>query len=247
MPIEFRLKMENVPESLLRMCIKSLANNMSKFCSETPNGFMLHEGLTLSRQMCEEFIECFQNNNYELTDSIANLFNDITRTTLRSVHIRNSTKITDNGLKYLLQHNLDSLSITNCPKITYKGYTNIFERDSKLWSISIRPDEKITPYYDSSSCLQTSDKINNKKATNLKYLILRSVAKSSDSIDNQYLSDTLKNLSQLRFLDLSYCSGVGTLKYLSQLTSLHTLILFDVQNIQKNDAILNICALQSLV
>jgi Zyg-11 family protein len=247
MPIEFRHKEKCIPESLLCLCLKYVVHNLKIICLETPEAYTLHEKLILPEQICDKLIEMYQSNGFEFSDNFAHLFKDTTRTRLSSVHLNNSKLVTDVGLEYLLRHDLKKITLTNCPKISHKAYTNMFERDSNLSSITIRPNKKITPYYDFSSCLQTSEITNSKKAPNLKHLVLESVDKSPESIDNKYISATLDNLSQLRILDLTYCSGVGSLQYLSKLTSIRSLILFDVDNLQENNAISSICSLKSLV
>jgi len=248
-PIKFRHKEERVPESLFCLCLKYVARNLDTLCSETSEGYTLHEGLALPSEICEPFIETYQNNGGEIFDCFAHLFEDVTKTNLRSVHIRNSS-ITDDGLEYLLRHDLYEITLTNCQNLTHKTYINIFKHAINLRSLTIGPNVQITPYNKLSTCSLSLDDIPiriNKKAPNLKHLVLRAIAESSYSSDNIFLGVMLDKLLQLKVLDLSYCLGVGSLRYLCKLTSLHTLILFDVPYLQDNDAILNICSLQSLV
>lgn len=248
-PIKFRHKDERVPESLFRLCLRYVARNLDTLCTETADGYALHDGLALPSEICEPFIETYQNNGGEIFDCFAHLFEDVTKTNLRSVHIRNSS-ITDDGLEHLLRHDLYEITLTNCQNLTHKTYINIFKHAVNLRSLTIGPNVQITPYNKLSTCSLTLDDIPiriNKKAPNLKHLVLRAIAESPYSSDNIFLGVMLDKLLQLRVLDLSYCLGVGSLRYLCKLTSLHTLILFDVPHLQDNDAILNICSLHSLV
>lgn len=248
-PMKFRHKEERVPESLFCLCLKYVARNLETICSEIPEGYTLHEGLALPSEICEPFIETYQNNGEEILDCFTYLFEDVTKTNLRSVHIRNSS-ITDDGLEYLLRHDLYELTLTNCQNLTHKTYINIFKHAVNLRSLTIGPNVRITPYNKLSNCSLTLDDIPiriNKKAPNLKHLVLRAIAESPYSSDNIFIGVMLDKLLQLRVLDLSYCLGVGNLRYLCKLTNLHTLILFDVPHLQDTDAINNICSLQTLV
>lgn len=248
--IKYKHKEERSPDSLFSLCLKFVARNLDTVCSDSSAGYRLHEGLALPSEICEPFIETYQNNGGEIFDCFAHLFEDVTKTNLRSVHIRNSS-ITDNGLEYLLRHDLYELTLKNCQNLTHKTYINIFKHAVNLRSLSIGPNVQITPYSKLSNCTLTLDDIPlkiNRRAPNLKHLVLRAIAESPFSSDNIFLGIMLDKLVQLRVLDLSYCLGVGSLQYLCKLTNLHTLILFDVPQLQDSSAaILNICTLTSLV
>ncbi|VVC39427.1 Hypothetical protein CINCED_3A020042 [Cinara cedri] len=248
--IKYRHKEERSPESLFCLCLKYVARNLDIVCKDTPAGYTLHEGLALPSEICEPFIEAYQNNGGEIFDCFAHLFEDVTKTNLRSVNIRNSS-ITDDGLEYLLRHDLEELILTNCQNLSHKTYINIFKHAVNLRSLTIGPNVQITPYNKLSNCSLTLDDVPiiiHRKAPNLKHLVLRAIAESPFSSDNIFLGVMLDKLLQLRVLDLSYCLGVGSLRYLCKLNSLHTLILFDVPHLQdSSDAILNICTLTSLV
>lgn len=248
-PMKFRHKEDRVPESLFCLCLKYVSRNLDTLCYEKPEGYTLHEGLALPSEICEPFIEAYQNHGGAIFDCFAHLFEDVTKTNLRSVHIRNSS-ITDDGLEYLLRHDLFELTLTNCQNLTHKTYINIFKHAVNLRSLTIGPNVQITPYNKLSNCSLSLDDIPmriNKKAPNLKHLVLRAISESPYTSDNIFLGVMLDKLHQLRVLDLSYCLGVGSLRYVSRLINLHTLILFDVPHLQDNDAIIAICTLQSLV
>jgi len=248
-PIKFRHKEERVPESLFSLCLKYVARNLDTLCTETPDGFTLHDGLALPSEICEPFIATYQSNGGEIFDRFAHLFVDVSKTNLRSVKISNSS-ITDDGLEYLLCHDLYELTLTNCQNLTHKTYINIFKHAVNLRSLTIGPNVQITPYnklHDSSLSLDDLPSRIYKKAPNLRHFVLRAIAESPFTSDNIFLGVMLDKLTQLRFLDLSYCLGVGNLHYLCKLTNLHTLILFDVPHLQNNEAIINICSLKSLV
>lgn len=249
LPIKFRHKEERVPDSLFCLALKYVARNLDTLCTETPEGYTLHDGVALPSEICEPFIETYQNNGGEIFDCFAHLFEDVTKTNLRSIHIRNSS-ISDDGLECLLRHNLYDIILTNCQNLTHRTYRNIFKYAKNLRSLTIGPNVQITPYNklnDSSLDLDDIPVKINKKAPNLKHLVLRAVAETPYSNDNIFLGIMLDKLLQLRVLDLSYCLGIGSLQYLCKLTTLHTLILFDVPHLQENEGILHICTLKSLV
>lgn len=254
MPIEFRHKEEQVPDTLLRLCLKYVARNLDTLCVETPDGYTLHDGLALPKEIGEPLIETYQNNGGEIFDCFAHLFEDVTKTNLRSVHVRNSG-ITDDGLDFLLRHELQDLELINCQNLTHRTYLNIFQRSANLRSLTIGPNVKLAPMHlkstEQGSPVLTDDDAMavDAKAPNLRQLVLRAVAESPPSYDknNTFLADIIEKLPHLRMLDLSYCISVGSLRYLNQLTSLHTLIMFDVPHLQDHGAIINICALSTLV
>lgn len=248
-PIKFRHKEERVPESLFSLCLRYVAQNLDTLCTETPDGYTLHDGLALPSEICEPFIASYQSNGGEVFDRFAHLFVDVTKTNLRSVNISNAS-ITDDGLEYLLCHDLYELTLTNCMNLTHKTYINIFKHAVNLRSLTIGPNVQITPFnklQDSTLSLDDLPSRIYKKAPNLRHFVLRAIAESPFTSDNIFLGVMLDKLTQLRFLDLSYCLGVGNLHYLCKLTNLHTLILFDVPHLQNNEAIINICSLKSLV
>lgn len=250
-PIKFRHKEERVPESLFSLCLKFVARNLETICSESPEGYTLYEGLALPSEICEPFIETYQNNG-EFFDGFAHLFEDVTKTNLISVHIRNSS-ITDDGLEYVLRHNLYELTLTNCLSLTHRTYANIFKYAANLRSLTIGPNVQITPDTELVNCVQTLNEIPNsiiKRAPNLKHLVLRAIVDVSatpQSKDRTFVGDMIDECLPLRVLDLSYCLNTGSLQNLCKLTNLHTLILFDVHNLQDTGAIPHICSLQSLV
>lgn len=249
-PIKFKHKEERVPESLFCLCLKYVARNLDTICSEKPEGYTLHEGLALPSEICEPFIETYQNNGGEIFDCFTHLFEDVTKTNLRSINIRNSS-ISDDGLEKLLRHNLYEITLTNCLNLTQITYINIFKYAVNLRSLTIGPNIQIIPFSKSTNdAVSLDDDMRAKfsrKAPNLKHLVLRAIADSPYTSDNIFLCDILDKLLLLRVLDLSYCLSVGDLSYLFKLTNLHTLILFDVPHLQDSNALLNICLAKSLV
>lgn len=230
--------------------MKFIVNNLQTICLETSEGYKLYEGLVLPSEICEPLIETYQNIG-EVNDVFVRLFEDIDKTKLFSVHICNST-ITDDGLEHLLRHNLYELSLTNCQYLTQRTYTNIFKYSGNLRSLFIGPSVRITPNALTGNPHTFDDlpKSINSKAPNLKHLVLRAILESSShphGIEKPFLGNMLDDLLQLRVLDLSHCLAIGSLKNLCQLTNLHTLILFNVHDLQNHGAIPYICSLKTLV
>lgn len=251
MPIEFRHKEERVPDTLFRLCLKYVASNLDTLCVETSTGYTLHDGLVLPKEIGEPFIETYQNNGGEIFDCFAHLFEDVTKTNLRSVRVRNSG-ITDDGLEYLLRHDLHELELTNCQNLTHKTYLNIIERSANLRSLTIGPNVKIGPLHCNMTAppdLADDPMAIDSKVSNLRQLVLRAVPESHPSYTRKtmFLADLVNKFPQLRMLDLSYSIGITSLRYLNQLTNLHTLIMFDVPHLHVHSAIINICSLTTLV
>lgn len=243
---EYRPEGGRNPESLFRLCIKYLAHNLDVLTVKSYDGyFILREGLTLPRMICEPLFETYQSSVGEITDDFAFMFRDVSRTNLKSVDIRYSC-ISDRGLNYLLQHNLHKLTIVNCGQLTSRTYLNIMKHARNLQSLEIGPNISITPFDKSSLTLEDIPKRICKRAPNLNHLALR-VKDSNSKDENMYLKSMLYKISNLCVLDLSYSYGIGNLGYLGNLNHLHTLLLFDVPNLPEGKTISNICSLRSLV
>jgi hypothetical protein len=246
MSIELKYKEECVPKSLLCLCYKYIVHHLETICFKTPEGYTLHENLILPGQICDGLIENYQNNGFEFTNSFAHLFKDTTRTKLRSVHICDSKTVTVDGLEHLLRHELYEFKLTNCPSVKPYEYKIIFDRNksitTNLRSLIIRsPTELADVYY--TSLTQLCGNINNMNTPNLKHLVLHSIIGRNS--EKAIINALFDKLLQLKILDLSY--WYGEFNFLNKLTRLHTLILYNVLDLDENDTILNICSLKSLV
>lgn len=80
--------------------------------------------------MCR-FIKYHQDCNQDVSDLFIYIFRDVNRTPLKHVSLRNCT-ITDDGMKMLLQHNLVSLTMWYCDRITYQSWQTLIEHAGKL-------------------------------------------------------------------------------------------------------------------
>jgi Zyg-11 family protein len=65
-----------------------------------------------------------------------NIFKDTSRTPLKFVSLRNSS-ITDNGMSVLLKHNLISLSLWYCDKITTASWSALINNGKELKSLEL--------------------------------------------------------------------------------------------------------------
>jgi len=114
---------------------------------------------------------------------------------------------------------------------------------SNLQSLTIGPHVQVKPFDKTARGSPTFDDAPvriNQTAPKLKRFVLR-------DNDSAGVDEMLNNIMNVYILDMSYCCDVGNLQYLVRLNHLHTLLLFNVPNLNKNNAISKICALRSLV
>lgn len=154
-----------------------------------------------------------------MNDEFVNIFHDKLRTPLRHISLRNCT-ITDDGMKMLLNHELVSLSLWYCEKITNASWQSLIDHGKNLEYLefgryvnmlkSSNKDEPATPI-DFQLDLPR-----------IRKLILNGVALQSKV--------EFHHLYHLNYLDLTAClfQNEFTLESIVNLPNLTTLILFDV-------------------
>lgn len=240
---QFRYRGSNVPASLYDLSLNCIVNNLETVCTDTPAGYVLRDGLNLPRKMCDAMVEAYQLCGGKVDDRFVHIFKDVNRTQLGSVHVRDS-KLTDAGLRILLRHKLYRLELANCDNLTYKSYTIIFKHAVNLEWLKVGPVVQLTPDCKMWARNPNLDDIPvgpNGNTPNIKSLALH------ETVETNLLGSMLRNLVQLENLDLSHCSGIGSLSCLSKLTSLHTLVLNNVPDLNRNNAIIIVCSLRTLV
>ncbi|VVC24130.1 Armadillo-type fold,Leucine-rich repeat domain, L domain-like,Armadillo-like helical [Cinara cedri] len=236
---KYKHKKEEFPESLFSLSLKCVAHNLHFICRATSSGYQLNEGIKLPSYISNPFFEIYQNGE-QISDYFVSLFKDVTRTNLTSVNINNS-KITDDGLLCLLHDNLYDLTLTNCHGLSSKTYINISKHAVKLQLLNIDHSVPINPFEMLKNGLIPRNNFC-PPTSNLKHFVLRSIEK--------FLSCILKNLLNLRVLDLSYCLDLGSFKlnHINQLPYLHTLILFNVDRLPHFiETAHDICTQESLI
>lgn len=146
------------------------------------------------------------------------IFRDVIRTPLRHINLRNCT-ITDDGMRILLAHKLQSLTMWYCDSVSTLSWPDVIRNASELRTLEIgryvdllkhsAPNEKLPVSFDL-------------RLPQLQKLRLNAVV----------LQPALQfgHLQRLTFLDLTACllHGDFTLDALAELQQLSTLILFNV-------------------
>lgn len=145
--------------------------------------------------------------------------------------------MTDAGLQYMLNHDLVSLQLSNCEKLTSNTLSYLNEHSKNLVCLSFGNDTSVVP-----SCTATANWLMFK---GLGYVIQAPVLRRLTIRDiSLKLSVLLSNLENLTYLDLSQCNLRGEFVHLEKLKNLNCLILYNVTHIQ--EAVLTLCKLKNL-
>lgn len=145
------------------------------------------------------------------------IFNDIHRSPLKHVSLRNST-ITDRGMKYLLQHNLTSLSMWYCDSVTTNSWQTLCDHSSRLQILELGKYVDLIKYSEPNEKDPIDFQLN---LPELRRLTLNAVV----------LQPTLQfsHLKNLSHLDLTACIFAEfSIEALVDLPNLSSLILFNV-------------------
>lgn len=250
LPIPLTYKQAPVlqPLSLSRLCVKRLALDATKVFG---GGLRADQALPcfVCEPLAETLVETFRRFGDGDINRLARLFADRGRTRLRSVRVRHSV-ISDAGLELLLRHEPVELELVDCESLTHLSFVNVLKHAPQLQSLTIGPMVSVfnlNPWTDPPSPDESAMRLAD-RAPNLERLTLR-LPEPEDRPHgprDAFLGPTLEALPpRLKMLDLSHCADVGSLLYLSQLASLHTLILYDVCGVP--EVILNLCHVKSLV
>ena len=113
------------PENLQTQCIHYIAHQMECIATKTSDTWCLKPGISLPQVLCEKLLSTCVDLGVELEDSLLHIFHDVSNTRLRRAFFRNSSKITDNGLEYILRHGLTELDISQCECLTPKTVEHI--------------------------------------------------------------------------------------------------------------------------
>ncbi|KAF4526612.1 hypothetical protein B566_EDAN006428 [Ephemera danica] len=241
---------QEAPEPLLDLCYKYVVHHLETICTIDPftKDYKLQDGLTLPSEICERILQVHQQLGNCIDDRFINIFENYQATPLKRVRLRNSS-ITDDGLCTLLNHNLVELDLSYCENLTEGSLVHINEVGDYLLSLSIGgfvqvlpdslypekspPDESvISPYERRGYILRTP---------NLRRLAVRALYVPGEKAYFPLLLRPLKNLTHL---DLSSCEDLGALDYLTEVTNLISLVLYNVHRIQ--DMLPAICKLKTL-
>ncbi|EAT46505.1 AAEL002358-PA [Aedes aegypti] len=209
---------EELP-TLLETTFRYLAKNLHVVCNVNPltHQLELKDDIVIPNEICDRFLRYQQDCGQDINDRFIQIFRDTEKTPLRNIRLRNST-ITNEGMRILLRHKLNSLSMWYCNKITTASWNILTENCRQLRSLELgrfvdmlkhsEPNEK-TPI-DFQLVLPQ-----------LQQLILNGVVLQP--------SIHFGHLSELTYLDLTACIFAEfSLKALIDLPKLKALILFNV-------------------
>lgn len=97
----------------------------------------LNADICLPEPIADDLLSVASKNYPEKVDTqFVSMFSNINQCKLRKVDLR-SSKVTDEGLEYLLNHNLTQLDIRECDNLTSNSYKNLNRRGDSLYSLAI--------------------------------------------------------------------------------------------------------------
>lgn len=179
------------------------------------------------------FFKYRQDCNDDITDKFARIFSDKQRTPLKHVTLRNCT-ITDAGMSILLQHDLVSLSLWYCDRITTASWHTLNEHGTNLRFLELGKYVDMLKYGEPNDKAPFDFQLN---LPHLQKLILTAVVLQPTA--------QFAQLKELSYLDLTSCIFAEfSLEALVDLPNLTSLILFDVWPLETEIAI--ICKLKKL-
>lgn len=208
------------PETLQDIVYKYICNHLEVISHRDEShddALCLNDHIVLPKDICDRLLEAYQQFHRHLDDKFISLLRDRNRTSLKVVHLRNST-LTNEGLEILMRHKLYSLSMWYCDRITVNSHHLLARYGEGLRSLELGI---------SSHLLQNSEP-NEKEpidfqfnCPHLRRLVLNGVVMN---IRLQFA-----HLRDLNHLDLTSCVLANfNLDALGSLPQLHTLILFNV-------------------
>lgn len=206
------------PDTLFNICMDYIVVNLNTITKldTTSRWRKLKDDVILPAEICERFLQAYQKTN-RVNDNIANLFRDRHRTRLEKVKLR-TARITDEGLKCLMEHNPYEVELFQCEYLA-QGSLDIINSNSKnLVSLKFGPLTSIISH-DENLFRQRGYIID---APNLRLLTIHCRGLP------MFPLLLLKPLSNLTHLDLSECSSLGSIWALSELKNLKSLILYSV-------------------
>lgn len=228
----------SAPEKLLDICVNYINKNRWLICEFTGNGHLkLKDGISLPVEICEKFL-AIQSGSFDSLDScFINIFKDTCNTRLKKVYLRKS-KISDQDLAVLLSHKLLELELALNEELTRNSIRHIKTYGSSLVSLSIE-DANMFPVSVVRKMSQ-SGQSSIFETPNLRRFTL----KGCQGLPAQFYQLLLKSMTNLVYLDLSSCGFLYNFSYSKHLIHLHSLILYNVDNIDLMVPV--ICELKNL-
>ena len=126
----------NSPESLLKLTTRYCLKHKEVFAEQLPCGSLrLLDGLYLPLEICESLLQICREEHINIDDNFTNIFADTQNSKLRQLTVSDSS-VTDNGIRCLLSHNLQKISITSRDHLTPRTVEFINENSDNLISIT---------------------------------------------------------------------------------------------------------------
>lgn len=244
------VKSDTEPDTLSNICLECISKNLFCIFPRSDDGYEMPPDTFLPKEICESLVEVYQLSGRTIDDKFVNLFKDKSRAALQRVTIWNSS-ITDDGLERVLHFHLRDLDLAYCKNLTPRAFELINDWGKNLRTLSIGSDVQIVPegFLDEDLKNRRWRMENDDgydcfikyvlNAPNLHRLVLKEVRQVP-----KFYATMLRSLPKLTHLDLSCCSDLGDLSYLTYCPNLLSLTLFNCANLQT--AIPNICQLTKL-
>lgn len=246
LPIESCLLCSSAaPEPLIDLCLEYILNHLYTICEYEPltENLRLRENVALPIEICERLLMGRLIRNKRQIPSFINIFRDRQCTRLKRVKLRN-IDIDDKSLKTLLQHRLTELELNNCPSLGVICLNYITTYGNKLQTLTIGENTNIFPNDVFQSLHYESNTYFDRRYIILTPNLRRLTIKNVEKFQPEFYVLLLKPLENLNYLDLSNCSELANFSYTEHLTSLTSLILYNVDKIEL--MIPAICKLKSL-
>lgn len=238
----------NSPDSLLDLSARFCVLNTQTFTKLRKDGHLeLQDGMHLPAEIGEKLFHISQEEGIDLNDKFAHIFKDTQTSRVRQLSVRDSS-LTDNGMQYLVGHNLRELDIHNCAGLTVQTLHNINRHSDHLHSLCIGNSVQILPDYlhpDSPASDSESDNekeeesIYEKQGYIIKAKMLRRLCVRDLFVNRgpKYFDLLLKPLPGLTHLDLSgafHNQGMSELKWLLHCRNLVSLTLHNVRDVESS-------------
>ncbi|XP_058121432.1 protein zer-1 homolog [Anopheles ziemanni] len=225
---------EELP-TLLETTIRFLAKNLDVMCNTDPvtHQLELKDDVIIPNEICDRFLRYQQDCGQDINDRFIQIFRDTEKTPLRNVSLRNST-ITNEGMRILLRHQLNSLSMWYCNKITTASWNILIEHCRQLRSLELGRFVDMLKHSEPNEKTPINFQLQLPRLQRLK-------------LNGVVLQPSIQfgHLTELHHLDLTACIFADfSLKALLELPNLRTLILFNVWPLEHEFPTL--CKLQNL-
>ena len=222
----------NNPSTLEDICVQFCVTHLETFTevidfdSDT-DVYKLQAGLSLPKVICDKLLQGYTNSAENVDDGFLNVFSDPDVTQLTNLDLR-STKITDAGLRMVQNQPILNLDLSDCDSITADCVESIRVMGKTLGSLRLSITPNNIPIFE--------------------YLHhchhLRNLSLCHFLFEDCSISSALVNLTHADFtgcsLSYEFMEGLGCL------SGLMSLSLADVNLLDLDEILLNLCKLKRL-